>query len=57
MPIIKSNDDLRNNYNEISTSSHFELYSHIKEGMDDIASGNIRLFSEAIADIRKRRNR
>ena len=57
MPIIKSNDDLRNDYNEISTSSRFELYSHIKEGMADIASGNIRPFSEAIADIKKRHNR
>ena len=35
----------------------FELYSQIKEGMDDIATGNTRLFSEAMSDIRSRRNR
>ncbi len=87
MPTIKSSDDLRNNYNEISTFCHnypepvfitkkgkgdlavmsieayeeltsrFELYSQIKEGMDDIATGNTRPFSEAMADIRSRRSR
>lgn len=35
----------------------FELYSQIKEGMEDIASGSIRPFSEAMANIRSRRNR
>ncbi len=35
-------------------ASRFELYSQIKEGMDDIASGDIRLFSEAMTDIRSR---
>ncbi len=35
-------------------ASRFELYSQIKDGMDDIASGNTRLFSEAMADIRSR---
>lgn len=29
----------------------------IKEGMDDIATGNTRLFSEAMADIRSHRSR
>ena len=70
MPTIKSSADLRNNYNEISTfcavmsietyeelTSRFELYSQIKEGMDDIATGNIRPFSEAMDDIRSRRSR
>ena len=33
-------------------TSRFELYSQIKEGMDDIATGNTRPFSEAMADIR-----
>ncbi len=32
-------------------TSRFELYSQIKEGMDDIATGNTRPFSEAMADI------
>ncbi len=36
--------------------SRFELYSQIKDGMNDVASGNTRSLSEAIADIRKRRN-
>ena len=35
----------------------FELYSRIKEGMDDIATGNTRLFAEAMDDIRRRRSR
>ena len=30
-------------------TSRFELYSQIKEGMDDIATGNTRPFSEAMA--------
>ena len=42
-------------YEELT--SRFELYSQIKEGMDDIAFGNTRPFSEAMADIRSRRNR
>ena len=36
-------------------TSRFELYSQIKEGMDDIASGNTRPFSDAMADIRRKR--
>ncbi len=43
---IESNEEL---------ISRFELYEHIKEGMDDIISGNTRLFSEAMDDIRNRR--
>ena len=35
----------------------FELYGLIKEGMDDIKTGNTRPFSEAIADIRARRKK
>ena len=35
----------------------FELYSLLQEGMDDIAAGNTRPFSEAMAAIRKRRKR
>ena len=42
-------------YEELT--SRFELYSQIKEGMDDIATGNTRPFSEAMADIRSRRSR
>ncbi|HEY5556620.1 type II toxin-antitoxin system prevent-host-death family antitoxin [Acetobacterium sp.] len=38
-------------------NSRFELYRLIKEGMDDIANSNTRLFSEAISSIRSRRNR
>lgn len=37
--------------------SRFELYGLIKEGMDDIADGNTRPFSEAISSIRNRRKR
>ena len=40
-------------YEELT--SRFELYSQIKDGMDDIAAGNIRPFHEAMADIRSRR--
>ena len=35
----------------------FELYGLLKEGLDDIASGNTRPFSEAMRDIRSRRKR
>ena len=35
----------------------FELYGLIKEGMDDIANGNTRPFSEAMAELRARRKR
>lgn len=42
-------------YEELN--SRFELYGLIKEGMDDIADGNTRPFSEAILSIRSRRNR
>ena len=42
-------------YEEMTSS--YELYSQIKEGMDDIATGNTRPFSEAMADIRSRRSR
>lgn len=31
-----------------------QLRSQIKAGLDDIAAGNIRLFSEAMADVRNR---
>ena len=42
-------------YEELT--SRFELYSQIKEGMDDVAAGNTRPFQEAMADIRSRRRR
>lgn len=35
----------------------FELYSQIQEGMEDVADGRTRPFSEAMADIRSRRRR
>ena len=35
----------------------FELYSLIKDGIDDVNAGNTRPFSEAMADIRKKRKR
>ena len=35
----------------------FELYGFIQEGLEDIATGNTRPFSEAISDIRGRRKR
>lgn len=42
-------------YEELNSRS--ELYGLIKEGMDDIADGNTRPFSEAISSIRDKRNR
>lgn len=38
-------------------TSRFELYGLIKEGLDDIAEGNIRPFSEAMSSIREKRKR
>jgi PHD/YefM family antitoxin component YafN of YafNO toxin-antitoxin module len=40
-------------YEELT--SRFELYRQIKQGMDDIQSGNTRPFSEAMSEIRSRR--
>ena len=37
-------------------ASCLALYGQIKEGLDDIADGKTRPFSDAIADIRSRRN-
>lgn len=57
MPVINSSSDraaMRIESNE-ELVSRFELYEHIKEGMGDIISGNSRLFSEAMEDIRNRR--
>ncbi len=34
-----------------------EKYGLIKEGLDDIADGNARIFSEAMSSIRSKRNR
>lgn len=41
-------------YEELT--SRFELFSQLKKGMDDIASGNTRSFADAISDIRSRRH-
>lgn len=35
----------------------FELYGLIREGMEDVAAGRTRPFSDALADIRSRRKR
>ncbi len=40
-------------YEEIAAK--FELYSKIKEGLDDAVAGNVRPLSEAMAGIRARR--
>lgn len=42
-------------YEELT--SRFELYSLLKEGMEDIAKGNNTSFSDTISDIRSRRKR
>lgn len=38
-------------------TSRFELYGLIKEGMDDISLGNTKPLSNALFEIRSRRNR
>ncbi len=57
MPTIKSNTEMRNNYNEIDDelNSRLELYSLLQEGLDDIVAGRTQSISEAIADIRATR--
>lgn len=35
----------------------FELYSLLQDGMDDVAAGNTQPLSEAIKQLRRRRNR
>ena len=37
--------------------SKLELYSMLQEGLDDVANGNTRPFSEAMTDIRGKRKR
>ena len=38
-------------------TNRFELYGLLKEGLDDVATGNTKPLSEAISDIRSRRKR
>ena len=40
-----------------SLVGRLELYSLLKEGLDDVESGNTRPISDAINDIRRTRNR
>ncbi len=42
-------------YEELAAK--FELYSKVKEGLDDVVAGTVRPFSDAMADIRARRAR
>lgn len=42
-------------YEELT--SRFELYGLLKEGLDDVATGNTKSFSEAMSEIRSRRKR
>ena len=38
-------------------AGRFELYSLLQEGLDDVVGGNTRPFSQAMADIRRKRKR
>lgn len=42
-------------YEELT--SRFELYGLLKEGLDDVATGNTKSFSEAMSEIRSRHKR
>lgn len=42
-------------YEELT--SRFELYGLLKDGLDDVATGNIKPFSDAMSDIRSRHKR
>lgn len=42
-------------YEELT--SRFELYGLLKGGLDDVATGNTKSFSEAMSEIRSRRKR
>ncbi|MCI5740261.1 MAG: type II toxin-antitoxin system prevent-host-death family antitoxin [Lachnospiraceae bacterium] len=42
-------------YEELT--SRFELYGLLKEGLDDVVTGNTKSFSEAMSEIRSRRKR
>ena len=42
-------------YEELT--SRFELYGLLKEGLDDVATGNTKSFSEAMSEIRSHRKR
>ena len=38
-------------------TAKFELYNLIQEGLDDVANGNTRPFSDAISDLKGRRKK
>ena len=38
-------------------TSRFELYGLLKDGLDDVTTGNTKLLSEAMSEIRSRRKR
>lgn len=42
-------------YEELT--SRFELYSLLKDGLDDVVTGNTKPFTEAMSEIRSRRKR
>lgn len=42
-------------YEELT--SRFELYGLLKEGLDDVVTGNTKSFSEAMSEIRSHRKR
>lgn len=42
-------------YEELT--SRFELYSLLKDGLDDVVTGNTKPFAEAMSEIRSRRKR
>lgn len=54
MPTTRSSTDLRNSYNE-QLVGRFELYGLLQEGLNDIAEGKARPFSEAMSDLRSQR--
>ena len=56
MPDTRSSAELRSSYKE-QPADCWELYGLIQEGMEDLAAGNTRPFSDAIAEIRRCRSR
>ncbi len=57
MVTINTDDNFKNQNNTDFLTETKELYSLLKEGLDDVKDGNTRPFSNAMQDIKNTRSR